>query len=169
MEIRPYTDADIALTEALECDPVVMTELGGAMPKDHIPRVHAKRLRLVAEGTCWWFVIVPDPATGPVGTVGMWAGDHRGESIFEMGWMVLPAHQGKGHASAAVRLCLERAREQGRFSPLHAFPGVTNGPSNGICRKAGFRKLEECDIDYAGRPLRCNHWRIELDRPILSP
>jgi hypothetical protein len=26
----------------------------------------------------------------------------------------------------------------------------------------GFRRVEDCDLDYEGRPLRCAHWVREL-------
>ena len=46
------------------------------------------------------------------------------------------------------------------------FPGATNAPSNALCRKFGFELLEEVDVDYGGRALRCNRWvhRAEVDR-----
>jgi hypothetical protein len=45
---------------------------------------------------------------------------------------------------------------------IHAFPGVGNGPSNAICHKAGFTRIGERQIDYAGRMLRCNDWVLDL-------
>ena len=42
------------------------------------------------------------------------------------------------------------------------FPAVTNGPSNKICEKTGFTNLGQCEVEFAGRDLRCNHWRIDL-------
>jgi RimJ/RimL family protein N-acetyltransferase len=72
--------------------------------------------------------------------------------------MVLPEHQGKGYATAALRLLVDRAREDGRWGDIHAFPGATNGASNALCRKHGFEQVETVDVDYAGRALRCNHW-----------
>lgn len=81
-----------------------------------------------------------------------------------MGWMLLPASQGRGLASEAVRQTLSRARSEGRWDVIHAFPGVTNGPSNGICRKFGFSQVEELHVEYAGRPLRVNHWVLDLSR-----
>jgi RimJ/RimL family protein N-acetyltransferase len=49
-----------------------------------------------------------------------------------------------------------------RFGQVHAFPAVTNGPSNRICAKNGFVNLGECDFEFAGRTLRCHHWRVDL-------
>ena len=76
--------------------------------------------------------------------------------------MVSPAFQGRGLASEAVRSTLDRARAEGRWDVIHAFPATTNAASNAICRKTGFSMIEECDFEYVGRVLRCNHWRIDL-------
>jgi RimJ/RimL family protein N-acetyltransferase len=54
------------------------------------------------------------------------------------------------------------AREERKFGQIHAFPAVTNGPSNKICAKNGFTNLGECQAKFAGRRLRCNHWWIDL-------
>lgn len=159
IELRPYSDADFALTEAMECDPVVMKELGGPMPRAEMPRIHRRRLEFAEQGG-WWFTILSDGQAA--GTIGLWDRTWDGEMIVEMGWTLLPAFHGRGLASEAARTVIERARLEKKCSAIHAFPGVTNVPSNAICRKAGFVKLEEADIDYAGRPFRCHHWRLAL-------
>ena len=48
---------------------------------------------------------------------------------------------------------------------MHAFPGVDNGPSNGICHKLGFQLIEALDFEYprdSGQLMRCNNWRLSL-------
>jgi RimJ/RimL family protein N-acetyltransferase len=80
-----------------------------------------------------------------------------------MGWGVLPEFQGRGFASAAVKQAIQMARETGRRDSIHAFPSVDNGPSNAICRKAGFELLGETDFEYPkGHWMRCNDWRFRL-------
>lgn len=76
--------------------------------------------------------------------------------------MILPEFQGRGIASQAVREVLEKVRLERMFGQIHAFPAVTNGPSNKICEKNGFTNLGEREFEFAGRSLRCNHWRIDL-------
>jgi RimJ/RimL family protein N-acetyltransferase len=88
------------------------------------------------------------------GTVTLWthgAGDQR---ISEIGWMVLPEFQGRGLGKRAVRMVLDAARADGRWGTVHAFPAVTNGPSNGMRRSLGFTYAGEQDTEFAGRRLR---------------
>ncbi len=157
MELEPCTEDDVWLTEALETDPRVMAELGGPQPIDYVRDVHRRRVAGIETGK-WWFKIIPEPGGEPVGTIGLWPSEWAGEPISETGWMVLPEHQGRGHASAALAMLLERARDHGGWGDIHAFPGVTNGASNALCRKLGFEQIETVDVDYGGRTLRCNHW-----------
>jgi len=103
----------------------------------------------------------PDRPDEVAGTVTLWSHERAGEQIAEIGWMVLPAYQGRGFAKAAVRALLARAARDRRWGPVHAFPSTGNGPSNGICRSVGFRLLGEEDTEFAGRVFRTNHWVID--------
>jgi RimJ/RimL family protein N-acetyltransferase len=163
VELRLYTDDDLALTEALECDPMVMRELGGPVPRSEIRAIHRRRLDSVAADP-WWFVIVPEPGGPAAGTIGIWEAEVGGARIHETGWMVLPAFQGRGIASAALGMLLERARSEPRFEEVHAFPGVANVPSNALCRKFGFSLRGEIEGGYRAAPFRCNHWALALAR-----
>jgi RimJ/RimL family protein N-acetyltransferase len=155
--LRRYTDADFALTAALETDPEVMRELGGPLDEVRLPDTHRRRL-----ADPWWFTIVVD-AEGPgVGSIGVWEAEHDGTTIHETGWMVLPAFQGRGIASQALTLLIERVRAAPGFTSIHAFPPTSNGPSNALCRKFGFALLEPVDGSYAGRELHCNHWELAV-------
>jgi RimJ/RimL family protein N-acetyltransferase len=158
VELLPYTDSDLPLTEALETDPEVMRELGGPIPRERILAIHPKR---VADP--WWLKIVPEAGGPAVGTIGIWEKELEGAQIHETGWMVLPDHQGRGVASAALELLLSRARAEPAFERLHAFPVVTNAPSNALCRKFGFSLTGERDFEFAGRTLRCNAWTLDLN------
>jgi RimJ/RimL family protein N-acetyltransferase len=157
VELRPYTDADLALTVALETDPEVMRELGGPRPRRALEAAHRRRV-----GDPWWFTIVEGAEALPVGNIGIWENELDGGVIHETGWMLLPAHHGRGLASAALAALLHRAREEPAFSELHAFPGVGNGPSNGLCAKFGFTALEEREFEFSGRLLRCRHWVLSV-------
>jgi RimJ/RimL family protein N-acetyltransferase len=162
MELVPCTAEDVWLTEALETDPRVMAELGGPQAIEYARDVHARRVAGIRDGN-WWLKIVPEPGARPVGTIGLWPAEWEGSTISETGWMVLPDHQGKGHASAALSLLLERARAARTWGDIHAFPGATNEPSNALCRKFGFELLGSTDVDYGDRRLAVNHWVLRAD------
>jgi RimJ/RimL family protein N-acetyltransferase len=155
--------SDLPLYQAMLTDPEMMSELGGPLPADGLEEKLRGIVREVEAGKTWFFVILSDgERAAPAGTVCIWDHAWNGQTISEIGWMVLPEFQGRGLASEAVRLTLQRARSEGRWEVIHAFPGVTNGPSNGICRKLGFSKVEELDIKSWGGTLRCNHWVLDL-------
>ena len=158
MELRPATLDDEWLTVALETDPRVMAELGGPWTAEEARAAHRRRTAPRAKDRSWWLAILPGRGQPPIGTIGVWASEWAGEPISETGWMILPAYQGRGHASAALAALLDRERAEHRWGDIQAFPGATNGPSNALCRKFGFELLEEVTVDYAGRSLRCNRW-----------
>jgi RimJ/RimL family protein N-acetyltransferase len=163
VELLPYSEGDLALTEAIECDPEMMRELGGPVARSEIPGIHRMRVESVANGG-WWFKIIPDPSHPPAGTIGIWETSWRRSQIHEIGWMVRTAFQGRGIASRALDMVLTRARSDPRFTRIHAFPGVSNAPSNALCRKFGFSRTEECDVEFRRRTLRCNHCELGVSR-----
>jgi RimJ/RimL family protein N-acetyltransferase len=159
IELQPITAADEWLTVALETDPVVMAELGGAWSEEQARATHARRLRTVRETGSWWFKLVRHTDGTALGSIVLWDSEYAGRPVSEAGWMVLPAEQGKGYASAGVRQLLDRAAAAGdRWGDIYATPGATNGASNAICRKCGFELIGDGDVDYGGRILRVNHW-----------
>jgi RimJ/RimL family protein N-acetyltransferase len=163
MRLRDVEQGDVSAYVRMRCDPVMMAELGGPLPCEGIEDKVARDVQAAAAGTDWIKMINPDDAAADVvaGSVALWSHDgDGGKPISEIGWMVLPEFQGRGLAKRAVRMLLELARDDGRWGLVHAFPAVTNGPSNGICRSLGFRLAGERDVTFADRVLRSNHWVI---------
>jgi RimJ/RimL family protein N-acetyltransferase len=158
MELIPGTEDDVWLTVALETDAGVMAELGGPWSVEQAQAAHRRRIASIATDGTWWLMIVPGPGQRPVGTIGVWHSEVNGEACSETGWMILPEHQRKGYATAALATLLELARADPQWGDIHAFPGATNVPSNALCRKFGFEELESLDVEYSGRPLHVNHW-----------
>jgi RimJ/RimL family protein N-acetyltransferase len=158
VELMPKTPEDEWLTVALETDPRVMAELGGPWTVEEAKATHRRRMKGIGTGENWGFTVVPEPGSPPVGTIMLWPSEWDGEAISETGWMILPEHQGRGHGSAALALLLEKARADGRWGDIHAFPGATNGASNALCRKAGFELIGTGNADYGDRHFPVNHW-----------
>jgi RimJ/RimL family protein N-acetyltransferase len=155
-ELRPLTRGDRRFYERVYTDPRMWTELGGVVEQDMAAKLE-RDVALVEADRQWVLVIVTADGT-PAGTVSLWAHEWEGELVDEIGWMVLPEHQGRGLASVAVTEALRRADAAARWQVLHAFPATTNGPSNALCRKHGFALRGPIDLSYRERSLRVNHW-----------
>jgi RimJ/RimL family protein N-acetyltransferase len=159
VRLEPWGEDDFWLVEQLMGDPAMTEFLGG--PES--PEKLAERQRKYAAADSGMFKIVDDATGAAVGSVGFWDKKWRGGQVYETGWMVLPAFQGRGIAVAATAQAIERARETRKHRYLHAFPNVLNEASNAICRKLGFTLLGACDFEYPpGNPIRCNDWRLDL-------
>jgi RimJ/RimL family protein N-acetyltransferase len=103
------------------------------------------------------------PELDPVGSVGYWQTTWNNESVYETGWSVLPAYQGKGIATKAVKLAIEEAYGENKYKYIHAFPSIDNPASNAICLKLDFQFISECEFEYPpGSFMRCNNWCYNL-------
>ena len=163
VDLRAWAPGDLALLERLLGDPSMMTHLGGPETPEKIRERHARYCRSSASGADAQFAIVAGSAHAAAGWIGYWEREWQGQTVLEAGWSVLPELQGRGIATRAARLLADRARSNGRYRALHAFPAVDNPASNAVCRKAGFRCLGEVDFEYPrGHFLRCNDWSLEL-------
>ena len=156
LHLVAWSDDDAALLAALNGDDAQMAHVGGAETAAKIAERQARYERdpgqfaIVAEGT-------------RAGWVGFWPRAWRGAEVYEIGWSVLPAFQGRGLASAATALALQRVREEGRRRFVHAFPSVDNPASNALCRRLGFELLGEDEFEFPpGHSMRCNDWRFDV-------
>jgi len=158
--LRPYRPGDLPLLERLLGDPAMTQHLGGPETPEQLRARHQRYLADTSSGL--FTIVLPEDQSG-VGWVGYWDKEWRGAQVWECGWSVLPEHQGRGIATAAVALLVQRARADGRHQLLHAFPAAGNGASNAVCRKAGFALLGEVDFEFPqGHMMRCNDWRLDL-------
>lgn len=157
--MRNVRDDDLDVYYRIYCDPVMMAHLGGARPREEIPGKLRRHVAATAGDEWWCSMIVPDD-TDPDTIAGMVTIDgDRGKA--EIGWAVLPEFQGRGVASAAVRLMVLRAAIDGRWGVLNAYPGVDNPASNGICRTLGFRLVGQAEATFSGLTFHSNHWQID--------
>jgi RimJ/RimL family protein N-acetyltransferase len=165
VRIEPWGGDDLALLEKLMGGASMTEHLGGPESPEKIVERQQRYEQL--PGTCKgrMFKIV-EAATGEsVGSVGYWDGESSEGQVYETGWMVLPAFQGRGVATSATAQVIERARAEGKHRFLYAYPSVDNAPSNAICRKLGFTLMRVSDYEYpkdSGNILRCNDWRLDL-------
>ncbi len=161
--LRPWSGEDAWLLHRLLGDPEMMEHLGGPEPPEKIRERHRRYVAMNEGDAGRMFVITADPGARAAGSIGYWERPSGDETVWETGWLVLPEFQGRGIATAATRLLVEEARRAGRHRSIHAYPDVDNGPSNAICRRAGFTLLGVLEFEYPpGRPMRGNDWALDL-------
>jgi RimJ/RimL family protein N-acetyltransferase len=160
--LEPWDERGPALQRRTNA-PEMMTFLGGPEPEAALDDRHERILRNAAAGIGQMLMIMVPDSPDPVGSVGYWDTEWQGRTVYELGWSVLPEAQGRGLAVAATQAALRMAADNKRQDWAHAFPRTDNGPSNGVCRKAGFALMGECDFEFPkGHPIRCNDWRYNL-------
>ncbi|MEH0843091.1 GNAT family N-acetyltransferase [Micromonospora sp. CPCC 205711] len=161
VRLARWDDEDLELLCRLNA-PEIRHHTGGSETDGQVLVRHERYLRGPGPGSGHMFaVVLPDGAK--VGSIGYWERVWRDEPVYEMGWAILPEHQGRGLATAAVRAVVAEARAERRRRWAHAYPSVDNPASNAVCRKAGFTLLGPTDFEYPpGRLMRSNDWRIAL-------
>jgi RimJ/RimL family protein N-acetyltransferase len=159
MRLEPYTEADFAVLEG--SNTAEMTAfLGGPESPEKLADRHRRYVDNSAPGQMY-VIVVEEGAKA--GSIGFWEHEENGETVWETGWAILPEHQGKGIATAAIAEVAKAASAQGSHRTLHAYPGVENEASNALCRKAGFTLIEQRDFEYPkGHWMTCNDWVLEL-------
>jgi RimJ/RimL family protein N-acetyltransferase len=162
LSLRVWAEGDLELLQGLLGDPLMTEHIGGPETPE---KIRARHARYCASTTLDgpMFAIVIGPEQDAIGSIGFWERQWRGETVWETGWSILPRFQGRGFATRAALLILDKARQAGTYRYLHAYPAVDNPPSNAICRKAGFHLLGPVDFEYPpGHWMRCNDWRWDL-------
>lgn len=160
LRIEPFTEADLDLLRRLNT-PEMKEHLGGLETDEQLRVRHRRYLNFAPSQGCMFRIVLPGGE--PAGTVGYGERTWQGSAVYDMGWQVLPAYQGRGIASAAARAGAVHAAGQHKHRYLHAFPSVDNAPSNAICHKVGFALAGECDFEYPARHfMRSNDWVLDL-------
>jgi RimJ/RimL family protein N-acetyltransferase len=160
--IEPWADADIDLLYRLNV-PEMLEHLGGPESEEQILARHKRYIEIVGKGTGRMFSIVLLPELQKVGNIGYWERVWQEETVYEMGWGVLPPFQGRGIAAAAAADAIASAGAEQKIRHIHAYPSVDNLASNAICRKLGFLFVAECEFEYPpGSLMRCNDWSLDL-------
>lgn len=160
IELRLWSEHDAALLRRGNT-PEMTVHIGGPETEAQVAARHERYLRLLAEGEARPFVIVD--GAEPVGAICFWKTTWRDHDVLEAGWFIVPEVQGRGVGSAALALTINEARDfaDGR-TLLVAFPDQANGPSNALCRKAGFTLTGQRTEDFRGAMLNMNEWVLDL-------
>jgi RimJ/RimL family protein N-acetyltransferase len=144
VRIVPWADGDLELLRRVNT-PQMKKHVGGPETDEQVLARHQRYLNIAATGKGCMFSIVLIPESEAVGTIGYWERIWQAETVYEMGWNILPSFQGRGIAAAA------------------AAAAVASHSSNAICRKVGFSFVEECEFEYPpGSFMQSNDWCLDL-------
>ncbi|QGQ94112.1 N-acetyltransferase [Paenibacillus psychroresistens] len=162
VQIKEWAEENLTLLKLINA-PEMMEHLGGPESEEQIIARHKRYLAIGGRGTGRMFSIVLLPGLEVVGSVGYWDSVWQDESVYEIGWSVLPAFQGRGLATAAVAEAIVIASKEHKHSSIHAFPSISNPASNAVCRKLNFSLIRECEFEYPpGNRMNCNDWSLEI-------
>lgn len=160
--IELWNEGDLGLLRQLN-SPEMTAHLGGPETEEKLVTRHRRYCEIAERGTGRMFKILLFPSLEVVGSVGYWDQSWQGESIYEVGWSVLPVFQGRGIATEATAKAIASIHSEKKHEFIHAFPKISNPASNAICRKLGFSLIGECDFEYpVGTTIRCNDWRLRV-------
>lgn len=158
--LRDVREDDVDAYIRMRCDPVMMAELGGPLAPEGMADKVRRDVATVVAGEGLVCMVEVDGEVA--GSVLLWTNDDD-PPVSETGWMVLPEWQGRGIGKEAMRQLLTRARQEGGWGAIYAHPGVTNAASNAMCRSLGFALVGQDEVDFAGRTLVVNAWRLDAD------
>lgn len=165
VELVPWSEAALPLLHRINT-PEMRHHLGGPEPAAALLARHQLYLSMPELGLGEMFAV--HHRGEPVGSVAHHRQTWEGEPIDELGWNVLPPHQGRGLATAAVRALITRLAllpPAPTPTALHAFPAAANAPSNALCRTLGFTDLGPCLFTYprhSSHHIPSHHWRLPL-------
>ena len=164
VSIRPYGEGDLWILEKTLGDPNQMVYLNGPESSERLQKRHKNFVAMSQDQKAGcMFTILADNA--PAGNVGYWESGWKGQKGLEMGWFIVPEFQGRGIATIGTRMVIELLSKLKSHEFVFAFPSVDNRPSNAICKRLGFKLIEDVSSEYpagSGRSLHVNIWRLTL-------
>lgn len=158
LTVEEWTEDSLDLLR--RCNTEAMTEhLGGPETPTKVVSRHVRYLGYTQDEVreAWPLRVVVDGEA--VGSITYW----RIVGGYEIGWAIVPEHQGRGLATEAVAAAIQHARAQGLTGRFHATPSIDNAASNGVARRAGFTLLRQYPIEYPpGNHMQANDWVLDL-------
>jgi RimJ/RimL family protein N-acetyltransferase len=161
VQLRVPTDEDAVAWHRIFDDPDVMEFHGGRSAELSVyEELTARQRRHDAErGFCLWTMV--DEHGEVVGFTGAqpWERSWGPTGEIEIGWRLGREHWGKGYATAAARLALERVRDAG-VPGVVAMVDARNARSIAVTRRLGMRLAEVFSTPRSQRQGHC--YRLDL-------
>ena len=145
LELRPPQESDRQRFIELFTDDDFMV-FSGALATDEANRRFDHMVATCATVPFAKQPIVERASGAVVGYTGVDYFNLDGETVLEWGYRLVPASRGLGYATEASRALMAIANDT--FSgELLAIIDPTNGPSQSVCRKLGFRFWKQAFVD----------------------
>lgn len=157
--LRPLHAGDEALYCAVYGDAELMRQIAAPLTAAAARRAFAAALRANAAGnphTAYWVLFEREQRTD-VGLLGL-LGAPRGIDA-EVGAMILPGCQGRGHAAEAIAELADFAFTQLPLMRLHTRHAAANGAAIGLMHKLGFVPIASDALGHRWELLRESWWR----------
>jgi [ribosomal protein S5]-alanine N-acetyltransferase len=158
LDVVPATERDLT---QLRTDPDAFTHDRGWRLEpgwNEFPGALEGSLAMLAEGVPpeWGTQLFVDRAAAVVAGMGGFKGSPQDGAV-EIGYQLAPAYRGRGLATAAVHVMVDRAKAAGLHRVLaHTLPGPN--PSTAVLERVGFRHAATVEDPEQG-----GVWRWELD------
>ena len=137
LQLRPWTSGDFDALAAFYADDANAKYVGGVKNNDQAWRVLALHIgHWELKGFGYW--AVDEKASSEfVGCVGLW--QSAGWPELELGYWLMPDHQGKGFAFEAAQRCKIYAQKELKATSLVSYIDATNKSSIALAQKMGAR------------------------------
>ena len=157
LHLTPFEPSDWAFFRSLRENRDVMRYMAAIAPEKETRRVFAARL--MAEHV---FVIRFQDDDTPLGDIGLQISPENREEA-DIGYTVVPAAQGKGIASEALRAVCDYAFSQTSVKAINAYVLADNGGSVRVLEKAGFVRTQVLEKAYEIDGVRYDDWVYRLE------
>ncbi|GGD11742.1 GNAT family N-acetyltransferase [Nocardioides daphniae] len=156
LRLTPVTSDDVPFFAELWQDPEVMAHLGGVRdPERIVPLVAEAVEQWRTHGLGRWVVRL---AAQSIGTIKL-AHVMRGRSEIEIGYALLPGHEGRGYATEACECVLNFALQDRSFPSVVALARDGNDSSLAVLDRLGF--VREGSFEHPLGP----HMLFRVTRP----
>ncbi|MEJ2766289.1 GNAT family N-acetyltransferase [Photobacterium sp. MCCC 1A19761] len=166
LHMRQIQPMDWSLFAELHQEPSVMKYVGDPLPLAELEMKFTSRLPPWQAGASHWLclVVIEKDTQRAVGITGFLP-DETVAGQAEVGFMLLPGHQGKGYGTALLSAVVGYARQIG-MTALTATVTEGNDASCRVLEKCGFAFVERIPDAYeiGGRPYADLIYRCPLNR-----
>ncbi|MBZ0056428.1 MULTISPECIES: GNAT family N-acetyltransferase [unclassified Leclercia] len=157
LTLSPFEPSDWPFFRALREAPEIMRYMAAIAPETETRRQFAARLT-----TPHTFVIRAHDDATPLGDIGLQISSRYREEA-DIGYTVIPAAQGRGIASEALRAVCEYAFIQVGVKAVNAYVLGENGGSVRVLEKAGFVRTQVLEQAYEINGVRYDDWVYRLE------